>query len=81
LIGSTESPNKLPRNKSPKAAEQKKTDDLTDYYLLAAATEMEQRLLEMEQTNSLAQKQLDEYKSKQKTDKAHLVPKPIQPIA
>lgn len=68
---------KQDRKKSPQTSDKKKADDLTDYYLLAAASEMEERLLAMEQTNSLAQKKLDEYKQKQN----NLVPKPIQPIA
>ena len=42
--------------------------DLTDYYLLAAASEMEQKMLEMEKTNSLAQKQLNELKLKKSNE-------------
>ena len=37
-------------------------------------------MLEMEKTNSLAQKQLDELKLKKSTENQHLVPKPIKAV-
>jgi hypothetical protein len=42
---------------------------------------MELKMLEMEKTNSLAQKQLDELKQKKTNENAHLVPKPIKAVA
>ena len=78
----SKSPKKRRNKESPKSTDKKKPDaDLTDYYLLAAASEMELKMLEMEKTNSLAQKQLDELKQKKTNENAHLVPKPIKAVA
>jgi len=70
ILSNKTSSSKKRRNKeSPKSSDKKKVEaDLTDYYLLAAASEMEQKMIEMEKTNSLAQKQLDELKLKKSNE-------------
>ena len=83
ILSNKTSSSKKRRNKeSPKSSDKKKVEaDLTDYYLLAAASEMEQKMIEMEKTNSLAQKQLDELKLKKSNEDQHLIPKPIKSVA